>query len=282
MNLSYVDVGDIFKIVAVKTGYRTVRFFDSTGTNSFADGIGEYDGICEACHTQTKHFQNEGGGTDQLHANVGGAGGENCITCHSHVNGFSHFSDGGGAGCEECHGHDPGYGGFTGGAGTYETHSTHTENDNTHELKGPSTALICSDCHNTSSYPDFADGVSYADYKSGDQMTTVCDTCHSPNGTYDGVSDATVGAKNNWSDGIYEADGSLKTGKEKWCAGCHDEVPSQIQSINAPNIVGDEDGAYTYGTGWGYYKTGHGLTGQTYPSSGGLVPGAGKSCDSCH
>jgi hypothetical protein len=35
MDLSHVDVGDMFKIVAVKTGDRTVRFFDSTGTNSF-------------------------------------------------------------------------------------------------------------------------------------------------------------------------------------------------------------------------------------------------------
>jgi hypothetical protein len=41
MDLAYVEFGDIFKIVAVKTGDRTVRFFDSTGTNSFADGIGE-------------------------------------------------------------------------------------------------------------------------------------------------------------------------------------------------------------------------------------------------
>jgi hypothetical protein len=279
MDLAYIDIGDIFKIVAVKTGDRTVRFFDSTGTNSFADGIGQYDGICEACHTQTEHFQNEGGGTDQLHANVGGAGGENCITCHSHVNGFAHISDGGGSGCEECHGHDPGYGGYTGGKGTYVSHSTHTEND-ADDLKGPNVG--CTQCHETDGFPYFKSGTDgNGDGKYSLSETDVCDTCHSSGGTYNGISDAALGVKNNWDSGVYDGD-SLKAGKEKWCVTCHDEVPSQIQSINAPNVVGDEDGAYTYGTGWGYYKTGHGLNGQTYPASGGLVPGAGKECNICH
>ncbi|MEW6418622.1 MAG: hypothetical protein AB1480_10935, partial [Nitrospirota bacterium] len=61
---------------------KTVKFFDQTGTNSFADGDTTYNGVCEVCHTQTTHFQNTGGGSDQLHANVGGAGGTNCISCH--------------------------------------------------------------------------------------------------------------------------------------------------------------------------------------------------------
>ncbi|RJR16407.1 MAG: hypothetical protein C4581_09960, partial [Nitrospiraceae bacterium] len=61
------------------------------------------------------------------------------------------------------------------------------------------------------------------------------------------------------------------------------ESPSQIQSINAPNVVGDEDGSFTYGTGWGYYKTGHGLpASQKYPASGGVTAGAGKGCTDCH
>lgn len=124
--------------------------------------------------------------------------------------------------------------------------------------------------------------------------TDVCNTCHSPGGTYDGVDDATVGAKTNWADGIYEADGvTLQTGKEKWCAACHDEVPSEIAAIPpgeetpvtvpAPNVVGDEDGSTLYGSGWGFYKTGHGLPkATTYPASGGLTSGAGKECLDCH
>ncbi|MCK4509493.1 MAG: hypothetical protein KAU27_13165, partial [Desulfuromonadales bacterium] len=56
-------------------------------------------------------------------------------------------------------------------------------------------------------------------------------------------------------------------------------------SVNAPNVIGDEDGSYTYGTGWGYYKTGHGLTaGENYPSKGGIETLSGRpvECDSCH
>ena len=105
----------------------------------------------------------------------------------------------------------------------------------------------CGDCHNTGNFPLFSDGEDLTN-------TDVCDPCHSPGGTYDGVNAVTVGAKDNWEAGVYDEDMALQQGKEKWCAGCHDEEPSYIDGIYAPNIVGDEDGAYTYGTGWGYYK----------------------------
>ncbi|MEW6418621.1 MAG: Ig-like domain-containing protein [Nitrospirota bacterium] len=93
-----------------------------------------------------------------------------------------------------------------------------------------------------------------------------------------------IGAKANWATGVYTGS-ALQAGKEKWCATCHDEAPSIIQSISAPNVVGDEYGDYTYGTGWGYYKTGHGLpAGETFPSKGGIVTLSGRpvECDSCH
>jgi len=32
------------------------------------------------------------------------------------------------------------------------------------------------------------------------------------------------------------------------CAGCHDEDSSVVSGVSAPNVVGDEDGAYAYGT----------------------------------
>jgi len=44
---------------------------------------------------------------------------------------------------------------------------------------------------------------------------------------------------------------NFQTGKEKWCVGCHDDVPSVINSVSAPNIAGDD-------SDYGYYKTGHG------------------------
>jgi hypothetical protein len=259
-----------------RSGNREVKFFRKTGDNSFADGDSTYDGICEVCHQRTKYHKNDGSGSSHN-------AGNNCTQCHGHLYGFAHGGGASGTGCDECHGHDPGYDGKTGGAGTYQTHSTHTENDDEHELKGPN--VDCDTCHNTSSFPNFADGVSYADYKSGAAMTTVCNTCHSPGGTYNGVNSVSgsIGAKDNWSTGVYNSDSSLKVGKEKWCAGCHDESPSQIQGVDAPNIIGDEDAAYNYGKGWGFYKTGHGLpTSETFPASGGVTDGAGKKCSDCH
>ncbi len=255
----------------------TVKFSDRQGDNSFADGDAIYDGICEVCHTMTDHFRNDGSGPDQNHTNAGAVTSIDCISCHAHTQGFAHGIDSQGPGCEPCHGHDPGYGGATGGAGSFWSHSTHTENDSD-DLKGPNVG--CDTCHDTANFPDFADGASSL------LLTTVCDTCHSQGGTYDGVSDAVVGAKNNWDTAIYESDSvTLQAGKDKWCATCHDEAPSVASAISAPNVIGDEDGDYTYGvgTGWGYYKTGHGLdSADTYPASGGVVQGAGKGCDDCH
>ncbi len=71
------------------SGYRDVRLFNSTGDHSFADGDDVYDGICEACHTLTSHFNNDGTASDQLHLNYGDMSGTDCISCHSHADGFA-------------------------------------------------------------------------------------------------------------------------------------------------------------------------------------------------
>ena len=120
--------------------------------------------------------------------------------------------------------------------------------------------------------------------------TDICDGCHSPGGSYDGVNDATVGAKNNWSISASSASkiyngAAFQTGKEKWCATCHDESASTISTIPAPNVIGDEDnsgGDGIYGP-WGFYKSGHGLpTSFTYDYSGGVTSGADLECLDCH
>jgi predicted CXXCH cytochrome family protein len=139
MDLAYVDIGDIFKIVAVKTGDRAASFFRTTGSNSFADGIGEYDGVCEVCHTQTNHFRNDGAGPDPTHTNMGAIVGTNCMDCHNHVNGFT---------------------GMGGGA-----HDTHVTNE-----YGPK--LTCADCHGVNVPPMLRDGQDLAN-------TAVCNNCHS-------------------------------------------------------------------------------------------------------
>jgi hypothetical protein len=86
-------------------------------------------------------------------------------------------------------------------------------------------------------------------------FTGVCDTCHSPDGAYDGVdsTSGSVGAKDNWIEGVTTGL-DLTPGKEKWCVGCHDDGSSVINGVSAPNIAGDD-------IFYGYYKTGHGKFG---------------------
>ena len=81
-----------------KSGTKAVKFFNSTGTNSFADGDGNVDGICEVCHDQTKHFTNDGTKSGiGLHA---GLPKTNCTSCHTHASGFK-------AACNGCHAYPP-------------------------------------------------------------------------------------------------------------------------------------------------------------------------------
>ncbi|MEW5804115.1 MAG: hypothetical protein AB1847_18625 [bacterium] len=104
-------------------------------------------------------------------------------------------------------------------------HSAHLTLD-----RGPQLENDCSSCH-TATPPD-AGNVNYA----------LCIPCHSPDGAYDGMDDPSIGARNNWGAGafsaIYEADGSLKEGKGKWCVGCHDDGSCVIRNVAAPNIAG--------------------------------------------
>ncbi|MEW6521389.1 MAG: hypothetical protein AB1461_18470 [Thermodesulfobacteriota bacterium] len=78
-----------------KSGTKYVVFKGNIGPNSFADGDGTYNGICEVCHDQTRHFRNNGAAPDQLHstdpngnpAKIGS--GNDCTMCHKHENGFA-------------------------------------------------------------------------------------------------------------------------------------------------------------------------------------------------
>jgi hypothetical protein len=226
-------------VIDVSGTNKQVKSYDRKGINSFADGDTTYNGVCEVCHTQTKYHKNDGTGEPHYPA-------VRCTICHSHVDGFapSDHTGGSGADCEGCHGHDDGW---NGGSyfGTTGSHSTHTENDSD-DLKGP--FITCDVCHDTNNYPYFADGATTL------AATTVCDNCHSLNGAFDGVNDAVIGAKNNWDNGVYTGS-ILKVGKEKWCAGCHDDQAANSKAdgsgVNAPNVIGDNS---TYG----FYATGHG------------------------
>ncbi len=247
----------------------------TASTITLAEGYKGTSGVGSTYSAANPRFRNTGSG--------GGAvgdehwPGEDCISCHRHENAFAHGA--GSTTCVDCHGHDDGYGGDT-YYGTTGTHSTHTDGD-ADDLHGP--VLACSDCHDTGAFPTFVSGVDMnGDGKYNLSETDVCDTCHSPFGSYDGVDDPLLGAKNNWVNGVYFA-GALDTGYEKWCATCHDEVPSEIDGVTASNVIGDEDGDFKYGVGFGFYETGHGLPAtETYPASGGITDGAGLGCEDCH
>jgi len=82
------------KLVKTNINGHTVKLMASSGTNSFADGDGTRDGVCEVCHTTTKYHRNDG--TGQSHNN-----GANCTTCHPHDLGFAGAA--GGPNCLGCH-----------------------------------------------------------------------------------------------------------------------------------------------------------------------------------
>ncbi len=105
-------------ITTPNSGDKNVIFLYRTGTNSFADGDTVYDGVCEVCHTSTRHHRNDGNGTAHLDA-------DDCISCHLHDNEFS--------------------------ASDAQSHDTHLVSD-----KGP--GIDCFDCHDSNSYSLFADG----------------------------------------------------------------------------------------------------------------------------
>lgn len=220
------------------------------------------DRLCLNCHDK-----------DESHTH-----GQGCLeSCHGdHSKGFAHGGGSSGAECANCHGHDNGWNGGSYN-GTTASHSTHTDHD-ADDLRGP--ALACDACHDLQSIPYFRSGVdSNGDGRFELAETDVCDTCHSPGGSFDGVSDAAVGAKHNWSEGIYDG-GALRAGKQDWCVTCHDQAPSVIGGRTAANKVGD-------GVNYGYYVTGHGRT-TTYPRMSWQAttatgnPGAGQSCSACH
>lgn len=96
---------------------KTVVFTARSGPNSFADGDGTYDGMCEVCHTQTDFHRGNAAG------NHGHEAGQTCTNCHAHSDRFK--GDCQAAGCHEAGGtYDPLITGGTGTAGKHVVHVT--------------------------------------------------------------------------------------------------------------------------------------------------------------
>jgi hypothetical protein len=173
---------------------------DGQPLNSRGNGAG----ACDYCHDYGTSDEGVLVETNvNTHHGTGFFAQGNCNWCH----GPGHGS--GSTNCVECHGHDSGtlydldasYPYTPGvetsqGRGTYKSHSTHTETDSD-DMKGP--GIYCDTCHDINNFPYFKSGTdSNGDGNFGLSETDVCDSCHSPGGTYDGIDDAVIGAKNNW------------------------------------------------------------------------------------
>jgi hypothetical protein len=210
--------------IKLKTAVGGTVAVDYSGPGALVKDSPPYNGPCQACHTATNHYRNDGSGFDHFV-------GADCLTCHSHFqkNMFTLS--------------------FVGS----QSHVTHLVDAATGiaDSKGPAIAE-CTVCHNGTDYTRFG--------TNGDTIenTDVCDGCHSPDGAFDGVNDPVVGAKTNWVDGIYRATGKkLQEGKDSWCATCHDNGISLIGGISAPNVMGNN-------TTYGYNVSGHGKNSTNY------------------
>ncbi|MDY6987283.1 MAG: cytochrome c3 family protein [Thermodesulfobacteriota bacterium] len=199
------------------SGIKDVAF---TGPDSYVRGEAPYDGVCEACHTQTAYHTNTGSGASHFE-------GQNCITCHPHRRAYA--------------GKDI----FSASDAGLQSHDTHMVNAN----RGPGTGE-CTDCHSETDAPVPGETILFADPQPKSiSETTVCNSCHSKNGLFDG----TPVAKANWNEGVYEEEGAtLKSGNEQWCAGCHDEVGASSKQnfiqvvIEHPDAVVDPECASGY------------------------------------
>lgn len=211
-----------------------IRFAAPPADGTLADGPAPYDGACEVCHTKTNYHTYNGYKQDGVTPVDPHYDGLDCTGCHPHFrqNMLNYF--------------EPAFSGS-------QSHITHWT-----DPKGPQLGSDnCTYCHNANHFYLFADGKNFAE-------TTVCNPCHSEDGSFHGVSDPVIGAKANWVDGIYTAQGLVKEGKENWCAGCHDNGTSVIKGVSAPNVMGNNS---TYG----YNISGHGRNPLDY-----------IRCDDCH
>ncbi|MBW2172589.1 MAG: FG-GAP repeat protein, partial [Deltaproteobacteria bacterium] len=244
-------------ITTPNSGDADVEFLNTSGTKSYADGGAPFDGVCEVCHTQTKYFKNDTWDDPTACDSVphkSRYAEQDCTTCHDHEDAFVH---GGGASCNGCHG-------VGSGPGTATSHETHTQD--TIEEKGLGILLtFCGDCHDFNAYPCFSDSQNLTN-------TTVCNTCHSPLGGFDGVDNGTYGAKTLWSTG------SVNTAK--WCVGCHDSVPSVITGSRTAGDIGGDNSSYGYYYGEYGYPGAHGNQGYGVKRIG-VSAGKGE-CAHCH
>jgi hypothetical protein len=122
----------------------------------------------------------------------------------------------------------------------HQTHLTDARGPHIGTEVNPYPGSACDRCHTASPAWNNVD-------------TGVCKTCHTTGGLFDGINNPTIGALNNWENResdtpaaqslVYDADGTLKEGKELWCASCHDQTETGTDIID-----GFEGGLVNWGS----------------------------------
>ena len=199
-----------------------------------------YDGVCEACHTATSYHRNSPDGDHDHYTDLP------CTACHIHSGGFAPMENY----CYLCHGEPPNGQETPNRTGSHDVHFTAAHGPHVEE---------CETCHkpqeadtHDNGVVNFASGVdANGDGRFDLDETDVCNECHSPGGTYDGVHDPIIGAKANWYTGVY-VDNLLPEEKANWCLGCHDTGDAIVHEVAAPTVAGDS-------MSWGYNIAGHGV-----------------------
>jgi hypothetical protein len=95
-NMAFIRA-DVSKYVP---GGLTNAVFQSTNDYAYAAASSPWNGVCQACHTNTVRHTNDNSSDNDHHI------GENCMTCHSHAGGFAPVGDVGDKSCLDagCHG----------------------------------------------------------------------------------------------------------------------------------------------------------------------------------
>ncbi|MBI5836462.1 MAG: cytochrome c3 family protein [Candidatus Eisenbacteria bacterium] len=136
------------------SGPRAVLFRSHTGTNSFADGDGTYNGVCEVCHTRTYYHRNNSSGDHFHNAST------DCTACHPHP--FFHPT---GGTCLDCHNRTQPFlaGDYRrqvvvaeGVGGDFILPSHHVTDGSTTQVVSASDCVVC---HDQSQHRSFTGGV---------------------------------------------------------------------------------------------------------------------------
>ncbi|RMF95376.1 MAG: hypothetical protein D6734_05660 [Candidatus Schekmanbacteria bacterium] len=211
-----------------------------TDPDDFAFATAPYNGVCQACHTQTDHHRNDGSAPAQNH-NIGA----DCTSCHTHDSGFMPM---GGGDCTACHSSEQGSiprRQVTGTGGDFERTSHHEQ--------GVIVASECGVCHAEADDVGLYHASGAVDVKEPDSGTVItfnpsnpsalepfCLGCHDSdgaNGVLAPFSD-TITAPNiaaTWTGSAHQTSGFL-TCFGDGTTGCHQNAHgSEKENILAPD-----------------------------------------------